>query len=129
MIIFSFITGCSIYEAIRLGFAECAEIILSAEPEANVPDEHGRTPLHIAAQNGFIDCVQLLIRKRTIPVDSKDFRGVTPLMQAAVAGKPDVIQALIAFQADSEAVDNDGNTALMLAVRCNQVVFPEPEKV
>jgi hypothetical protein len=57
---------------------ECAEIILAAEPEANVLDDDFRTPLHLAAMQGHTDCATLLCKKG-ITVDAADQRGQTAL--------------------------------------------------
>lgn len=108
-----------IVEACRLGFTECAEILLAAEPEANVLDDDFRSPLHLAAMQGHTDCATLLCKKG-MNVDAQDRRGQTALHLAAVAGNADVLQALIAFSADTEMADKDGNTPLLCATKSNQ---------
>eukprot|EP00730_Choanoeca_flexa_P015468 TRINITY_DN7108_c0_g2_i1.p1 TRINITY_DN7108_c0_g2~~TRINITY_DN7108_c0_g2_i1.p1 ORF type:complete len:470 (+),score=137.59 TRINITY_DN7108_c0_g2_i1:90-1499(+) len=110
----------AIYEACRLGFEDCAEIILSAEPEANFPDESGRNPLHIAAVNGHVECVKVLCSKSQIPLDAVDHRGQTAAMHAAIAGSVEVLTFLLARGADSEKADADGNTCLLLAIRADK---------
>eukprot|EP00045_Choanoeca_perplexa_P006310 m.53663 g.53663 ORF g.53663 m.53663 type:complete len:479 (+) comp13576_c0_seq1:72-1508(+) len=109
-----------IYEACRLGFEDCAEIILAAEPEANFPDESGRNPLHIASLNGHVECVKVLCSKSHIPLDAVDHRGQTAAMHAAIAGSVEVLTFLLARGADSELPDADGNTCLLLAIRADK---------
>ncbi|EDQ86996.1 uncharacterized protein MONBRDRAFT_10380 [Monosiga brevicollis MX1] len=109
-----------IYEACRLGFTECAEIILEAESEAHIPDEEGRNPLHMASLNGHVECVKLLCSKSNIAVDTPDLRGQTAAMHAAIAGHTDVLTFLLMRGADPEVTDHDGNTCLLLAIRANQ---------
>jgi len=109
-----------IYEACRLGFTECAEIILEAESEAHIPDEEGRNPLHMASLNGHVECVKLLCSKSNIAVDTPDSRGQTAAMHAAIAGHTDVLTFLLMRGADPEVTDHDGNTCLLLAIRANQ---------
>lgn len=57
---------------------ECAEILLAAEPEANVLDDDFRSPLHLAAMQGHTDCATLLCKKG-MNVDAQDRRGQTAL--------------------------------------------------
>lgn len=77
--------------------------------------QEDRTPLCIAALNGHVDIIQLLLA-RGAQVNYKDSKGQTPLMYAAGNGKLDAVKALIAQKADLEATTELGETALMGAV-------------
>lgn len=109
-----------LFEACRLGLTTCAELILAAERETAVPDDLGRTPLHIAALNGHAECVSLLLKKLA-PVDAKDSMEQTALHCAAANGSVDAVEALIAHQADGEARDGGGATPLIAAAKANQL--------
>jgi ankyrin repeat protein len=77
--------------------------------------QEDRTPLCIAALNGHVDIIDLLI-SRGAQVNYKDKNGQTPLMYAASNGKLDAVKELLAQKADIEATTNLGETALMGAV-------------
>jgi len=77
--------------------------------------QEDRTPLCVAAMNGHVNIIQLLLA-RGANVNYKDSKGQTPLMYAASAGKLDAVKALIEQKADLEATTQLGETALMGAV-------------
>lgn len=47
--------------------------------------------------------------------------GRTPLLQAALLGFDDIVEELVEFGAELDSVDEDGNTALILAARHNHL--------
>lgn len=54
-------------------------------------------------------------------INEADENGVTPLMRACCNGMDDIVETLIKFGADVNAVDKDGNTALLYSVVCKYV--------
>jgi ankyrin repeat protein len=76
--------------------------------------QNGQTALHIAAMNGKVDIVTILIA-RGANVNIQDDQGVTPLMLASKTGKVDAVKALIAQGAKLEAQDKLGENALHIA--------------
>lgn len=93
-----------------------------------VTDPNGCTPLHTALARGFFEMVKLLIKKGAC-VDGKLNTGETPLMffakfSTSIKQKTiDILNYLLRKGADTEALDNEGYTALMIAVRCNNVAM------
>ena len=97
-------TGCSL-EVIEL-LARC---------DVNRQDEAGNTPLHIACQNGSIDMVGYLVKKKNCDVNVVNDRGELPLHLACkrMYGK-EIIQ-LVSVGCDVNRQDEAGNTPLHMA--------------
>ena len=80
----------------------------------------GSSALHLAAENGALDVVRLLLRSH-VDVNAVDFAGTTALYQAASCGHIPVIAELIAAQAEINVQITDdssvlqGSTALHMA--------------
>ena len=81
------------------------------------------TPLYEAAMNALNSLasnaslrivIQLLIKRGANP-NLADFRGCTPLRDAAICGNNDLIQLLLDGGADPNKEDEDGRTPLRLA--------------
>eukprot|EP00850_Spirogloea_muscicola_P018533 SM000171S03222 [mRNA] locus=s171:55543:61227:- [translate_table: standard] len=70
------------------------QALVKGPASASTPDYAGRTPLHLAARQGFEDCVHFLIEEGgdTLAADQE---GSTPLLEAVKAGQPAVIERLL----------------------------------
>ena len=55
-----------------------------------------------------------------IDLNHPDNGGFTPLMNVSYKGKPEVVRVLLAAGADKDLRDNDGKTALDLAIEQNK---------
>ncbi|KAF5291783.1 hypothetical protein FQA39_LY14271 [Lamprigera yunnana] len=80
----------------------------------NLKDSQSRTPLHIAALYGKVDCAKYLIEKGA-EIDCKDSNGKTPLIAAAQNGQKQILELFLTHKSDVTQYDNNGNTALHLA--------------
>jgi len=76
-------------------------------------DEHGRTPLHLAAGMGQVDVARMLV-ERGADMSAQDEHGRTPLHLAASRGRVDVARMLVERGADVSAQDEHGSTPLQL---------------
>lgn len=76
--------------------------------------KHGWAPIHIAARNGHIKLVDLLITNGA-NVNTTKADGWTPLHVAAFFGHIDIVKFLLSKGADINAKANDGSTALIEA--------------
>ena len=85
--------------------------------DVNVCNDHKSTPVLVAAQNGQVQAVQILINQFQCTVHTRDCNGRTMLHYACEWGHSDLIHKLLAdSQLDQRVKDKDGNTAFQLAV-------------
>jgi ankyrin repeat protein len=113
-------------EALRASLAEVKAGRLSPISNGGNWDGYGRggyTALGLAASTGSVETVQALLdataqhaANPSSVVNAKQRGGNTPLTMAAAKGRSDVVRLLLAAKADVSAADNNGKTALMLAL-------------
>lgn len=78
------------------------------------------TPLHLAALDGHVAPVTLLIDARDSNLTNKTNDGNTALHLSASMGHAIVVETLLAAKADVNDDNNDGETSLHLALRHEQ---------
>ncbi|KAG8239467.1 hypothetical protein J437_LFUL018999 [Ladona fulva] len=83
--------------------------------KVNVKNKFDTTPLHLAAQNGYLDTVEYLINVREADLTDKDIDGNNPLLLAAQNGHLDIVKFLI----DVKKADID----VMNIYSCNSVLL------
>jgi len=74
-----------------------------------VPDRNGRTPLHLAAAEGHLECVKFLMGVCQVDPDPKDRWHNTPLSEALRHRKTDVIEYMKKFSEERNNLKQDGN--------------------
>src|SRR5215813_1622249 len=97
---------------------ESVKLLLEHKAETNIVNKEGKTALLLAAQGGHTQVAeQLLARGADFRV--RNAEGMTPLLAACneESAQDELVRMLFAKGADAKAVDNKGNTALMLAAR------------
>lgn len=77
-----------------LGDSEILEIFLGSGASLTTRDRVKRTPLHYAASEGMIDCVNLLLSRKA-PLDCKDFYGDLPLHCAVRCSSEEAVKAML----------------------------------
>ena len=77
--------------------------------DVNYSDETGQTALHLAADKGNLDIVQLLIRANG-NVNATDHDGISVLQAAVIAGHVATCQLLLTNHANPDQPDHDGDT-------------------
>ena len=80
-------------------------------------DTNGHTPLHLAALNGKLECVRLLIEQRVM-VSARSYKMETPLHIACAHGHDGVVQFLLTKRAKVATRDKVGRTPLQFAFLC-----------
>ncbi len=97
---------------------EVVQVLLDAGAEVNDGTFNtGNTAVHYAAHNDPAVILTLLDAGGGLEVENDT--GQTPLLYAAEAGRPDVIETLLAVGADPTKEDGDDSTAVHLAARHN----------
>lgn len=107
------------------------EILESRQVDVNLSRRRGYAALHLAAAQGQIDVVKLLLRLKADP-NVIDASGATPLMWA-VFRKHKAVVKFLASRTDLKIQRQGGETAYDLAKRMNQrdlltVLDPNPKK-
>lgn len=133
-----------LYISCQVGDMDCTVECLGAEQggmtkelaEFGPPELNGCTPLYIAVQNGFPNCVMKLLESGVNP-DSPTAAGSTPLMIAmyladTIGDKPhiDCAHLLLEHGASLDAKDGEGKTPLDWCANDNSLIaMIEDEKV
>lgn len=96
---------------------EVQQAILSGSFELDSMDAEGNNPLLLAAGYNRDGEVIRILAGRGYDIDCRNYRGATPLMEAALrcAGASEVIDALIEAGADVNSAERGGITPLMMA--------------
>lgn len=105
--------GKPLHNACFNGHQDAVSLLLANGANPGSTDASSSTPLHFAAENGHTDCMRILVEYK-VPIDARDEDGMTPLHQGV--NYADTIQLLLSRDADVNAMDQFGTTALMLAV-------------
>lgn len=104
-----------LHQAAFIGCPKSVRYFLSKGVDINQIDTYRATPLWLAAQNGHLEIVQLLIEKGADINAVVDDNHRTALMLAAQNGHLEVLQLLIEKGADINAADSYHWTVLMAA--------------
>lgn len=107
-----------LHKAAEMNRVDLMEVLLKAFKDIidlNEPDPDGRSPLHVAAANGFVDAIRFCVAAGA-DADATDSAGSTPLHLAAAKGHAEAVEYLVNQSAYARhVVDGDGKTAFALA--------------
>ena len=78
-------------------------------------------PLHCASTVDHSAIVKYLLKTKRYDVNQKNEEGYTPLHMAAMKGVSSVVRSLLRQGADVLIQDNEGNTALHLAIEYSNI--------
>ncbi|KAH7480071.1 hypothetical protein FOMA001_g7651 [Fusarium oxysporum f. sp. matthiolae] len=102
-------------QAAEQGRADLASLLLENRANPNQREKHGKTALHIAAQNGHLDVVAVLVAGGA-DIDAR-VHGWTSMLLAAKNERFGTLDYLIRRGTDVNAVDYCGRTALHWAAK------------
>jgi hypothetical protein len=104
------------------GHLECIRLLLEGKVDPMVQNKFGQTALHYAATKGHEEYVQLLLESRAGVLHVTDRDDMTPLIAAAAAYESNLrcVQLLVEAGSNLYARDKWGDTAAILAAKCNK---------
>ena len=106
-----------LYYAAKFGFRDLAEHLIAEHPDhINARGGSKETPMHVAAGEGHIDILSLLL-DHGADVDVRNENGETPLLRASWAGKREAGWYLIDRGADINAADERNFTPVFVAFK------------
>ena len=112
-----------LHYAAEHGHAEVVESLLKAGANIEAQDEGKWTPLHWAARHGQAEVVESLL-KNGAEKEAQDVHKCTPLHVAVHYNQDEMVKLLLAQEGvDRGAVDNEGNTPLIVACARGDVVL------
>jgi ankyrin repeat protein len=101
-----------------------ADELIATCQEVTATDALGATALHFAVTAYYPAATVLSLTRRLIDcgaaVDAPTKRGITPLMRAVLARRPDVVRLLLTAGANPLLPAQDGESALEIAERTGQ---------
>ena len=106
-----------LHVAVRRSNKEMAAVLLRKGANADLKNRQGEAPLHESIRHGNVPMAQLLLRGGA-SVNLPGPRGLTPLMMAAsslTSGMPNLVDTFLSYEADPDATDDRGYTALRYA--------------
>ncbi len=102
-------------EAAFIGALEQARSLILSGADVNARDRHSRTPLYLAAREGYPEIAALLIAQGADLNTAAEHRGETPLHMAIRQGHVEVAKLLIAAGADVNQKNDSQETPLQVA--------------
>lgn len=111
----------SLHLAARHSRADAAKRLIDSGADCNAPDSTGRSPLHAAIAADARGVFELLKQHRATNLNARTYDGTTPLILAARLSCEGMLSELIQAEADVNACDDKGKTALHWAASVNNI--------
>jgi ankyrin repeat protein len=99
--------------------ADIAKLLMDRGAKVSVADSKGVTPLVLAAQKGSIPLMRQMIKKIEEEKQKPDLDAA--LLAAAAEGHARAVEMIVHWGANKEAVNDKGETALILAAQGNHL--------
>ncbi|KAH0490035.1 hypothetical protein TgHK011_001520 [Trichoderma gracile] len=106
-----------IHEAAQSGFLDMVKLLLERDPTcASIPDDDGETAIWIAADQGHLEVVRLLVKCHDVDINAPATEYMrTPIHQAVDNGHADIVKLLLDVNAEHDQPDDDNVTPLWIA--------------
>lgn len=95
-----------------------ARLLLKSGAMADIKDNTGKTPAHVAAQCFWTQILRLMLLERNLDVNEQDADGRTIMHWVATVDSTSVIYMLLDQGADLTLRDRDGRTPMHIAAFC-----------
>lgn len=105
----------ALWVACKAGATECARVMLSSRAKATITSSAGYSCLWIAAREGRVGIIELLLQDNRGLLNTPAQDGRTPLYIACEQRQQPCVEALIGAKADLEVTRRDGSTALIVS--------------
>ena len=106
------------------GNSDSIAALLDAKADVNLVDDRQATPLHLAAAEGHVKCVEILLRAPGIEVNTRDANGCAPLHLAAAAPRA-CIKALLSSAREVAVDPRDMHLRTCQVAGDNSYIRPE----
>ncbi|XP_071818880.1 transient receptor potential cation channel subfamily A member 1 homolog isoform X3 [Apostichopus japonicus] len=93
----------ALHVASEKGFLAIIKLLLESGADVDAKNEDELTPLHMAAQNGHVNCILEFVKRDESTVNDEDEFSNTPLHLAALEGHSKAVDCLIGAGADIQA--------------------------
>lgn len=120
-----FNAGAFLLTACEEGNLQQAQQMLDQGTNPNVADLNGMAGLYVAAQNGHVEIVKLLLAHRADPNKSADLPLKTPLFAACGRNQNEIVSLLIAAGANINELNSDKCTPMMAATLADNITAVE----
>lgn len=94
------VEGTPLHRACKLGLSAAVRTLLRFAANPASRDAQGETPLHVAAREGHLETVHILLEESTADPNAACDRGLTAMHWAAITGRRDLFELLLAHGAD-----------------------------
>ncbi|XP_055544901.1 transient receptor potential channel pyrexia [Wyeomyia smithii] len=113
-----------LHYAVQRNSRKCVELLLTNGANPNTPQVYTQTPLHVAASNGFVDIMKLLLDHGADARSQYGKKKITALHLASSENYLECVELLITAGADIDARNQDQQTPLHLAClsQCHETV-------
>ncbi|KAF4793530.1 E3 ubiquitin-protein ligase MIB2 [Turdus rufiventris] len=116
------------YSALKGNKLAIKKILARARQLVDSKKEDGFTALHLAALNNHMEVAEILIKEGRCDVNVKNNRNQSPLHLAVIQGHVGMVQLLVSQGSDVNAEDEDGDTAMHIALERQQLMALAMEK-